>query len=197
LRPDFDAALPEERRPDAFAEDFDEDLDFGDFDEALREAFADDFAPEDLRGLLADEPAEDLREAVARFAAAFAVRETAFDVRPASLRAARVVFCAASLALAESTAAVPGRIKSPAAGLTAPTASAAVSRAADASPAACSPACPISLEAASTAPPKTPRATSSAPPPLFFLAIFDSLSCQRSAFSLQPNPLRGLCVLRG
>lgn len=69
---------------------------------------------------------------------------------------------------------VAGRIMSPAAGLTAPTASAAVSRAAFASPAACSPACPISLEAASTAPPKTPRATSSAPAPLFLLAIRNS-----------------------
>jgi hypothetical protein len=185
LRPDFDAALPDERAPAAFDEDppeaFAEDFDFDDFDEALRAVFADDLVPEALRELLADEPAEDLRDA------AFAVRETAFDARPATLRAVRsaAAFSRAAVETAFSIAvfapegpsvAGPGRIMSPAVGLTVPTASAAVSSAALASPAACSPACPISLEAVPTAPPRTPRATSSAPPPLFFfVAIFTSV----------------------
>jgi hypothetical protein len=138
LRPDFDAALP-----DAVPEDFDEE-DFEDFDEEGREVFDADFLPEDFL--------EDLRDAPLRAVAFVLVARAAVETE----------FSIAVFALG------PRRIMSPAAGLTAPTASAAVSKAADASPAACSPACPISLEAASTAPPRTPRATSSAPPPLFF-----------------------------
>jgi hypothetical protein len=171
LRPDFDAALP-----DAFAEDFGfEDFGFEDFTLFFVEVFfVADFLPADL----AADFAEALRDAPRRFGAVvFAARaavETAFSI--------------AVFALEVPSVAGPGRIKSPAVGLTAPTADAAVSNAALASPAACSPACPISLEAVSTAPPKTPRATSSAPPPLFFFAIFNSLSVQLSAFSFQPDP---------
>jgi hypothetical protein len=147
LRPDFDAALP-----DAFLEDFDAEV----FDEDEREVFDADFLPEAF--------AEDLRDAPLRVGAfALAARE-----------AVEAAFSIAVFAPEGPSSAGPGRIMSPAAGLTAPTASAAVSKAADASPAACSPACPINLEAASTAPPRTPRATSSAPPPLFFFAIFNS-----------------------
>lgn len=137
-------------RPD-FAEDlevFDGDLP-EDFDEDARGVFVGDF--------LLDDFFEALREAAPRFEAvflavldaAFVAREAAFDVWPATLRAALLVLRAASLALSESTAVFAldcpsvegsGRIMSPAAGLTAPTAPAAVSRAALASPAACSPA---------------------------------------------------------
>jgi hypothetical protein len=152
LRPDFDAPLP-----DAFLEDFDfEDFGF----EVFTLFFVADFLPADL----AADFAEALRDAPRRFGAVvFAARaavETAFSI--------------AVFALEGPPVAVPGRIRSPAPGLTALTASAAVSNAALASPAACSPACPISLEAVSTAPPRTPRATSSAPAPLFFFAIFTS-----------------------
>jgi hypothetical protein len=157
LRPDFDAALP-----DAFAEDFDfEDFGFVDFTLFFVEVF---FVADFLPAALAADFAEALRDAPRRFGAVvFAARA-----------AVETAFLTAVLAPEGPSVAGPRRIRSPAAGLTAPTASAAVSNAVLASPAACSLACPISLEAASTAPPKTPRATSSAPPPLFFFAIFTS-----------------------
>jgi hypothetical protein len=171
LRPDFGEDLEDfdafdDDLPDAFAEDFD-----ADFDEDPRAVFAGDFLLEAFAG--------DLREAAPRSeAVVLVVREAAFDVREAAFDVRAAVETAFSIAAFEPdgpSVAGPGRIMSPAAGLTALTAPAAVSRAAFASPAACSPACPISLEAVSTAPPRTPRATSSTPPPLFFLAIFTSV----------------------
>jgi hypothetical protein len=103
-------------------------------------------------------------------AASASVRATAEFSRAA----VETAFSIAVFALEGPSVAGPGRSMSPAAGLTVPTASAAVSSAAFASPAACSPACPTSFEAVSTAPPRTPRAASRTPPPLFFVAIFAS-----------------------
>jgi hypothetical protein len=104
-----------DRPREDFAEDFDADLLELLFDEDLPELFFgevfDDFLPEDFF----DDFFEFLRDEAAAFSTA--------------------VFAPDGPLVAES-----GRIMSAAAGLTAPTASAAVSRAALASPAACSPA---------------------------------------------------------
>jgi hypothetical protein len=113
LRPRLPAAF--DRPREDFAEDFDEDFDAA-LDEGLPELFFDDFFDDFLPELFFDDFAPEA------FFRLLRDEETSAAPLPADFGAGA------------------GRIMSAAVGLTAPTASAAVSKAALASPAACSPA---------------------------------------------------------
>jgi hypothetical protein len=99
----------------------------------------------------------------------FAVAPTASFATSAPARASLLFSRAADFAVLFVCR--PGRIISPAVGLTLATAEAVVSRAATPASAACSPACPTSLAALSITSLTTLRAVSSAPPRLSFFAM--------------------------